>query len=61
MRVRVRVRVRVPIKISVRVRVRVCEPHVSSPVSHAPVALKHVLAPLIPRFAPKASVRPGWG
>ena len=37
----------------------VCEPHVLSPVSQSPVALKHVLAPLMPRFAPKASVRPG--
>ena len=36
----------------------VLESHLSSPVSHAPVALKHVLAPLMPTFAPKESVRP---
>ena len=36
----------------------VCVPHRESPVSHVPVALKHVVAPLMPTFAPKESVRP---
>ena len=36
----------------------VCVPHRESPESHVPVALKHVVAPLMPTFAPKESVRP---